>query len=211
MKKLILLISLFSGCFPAMAQTVDTTGGYISVFNDTLHNPICNYELLTKSRLKAVKTLKLERKTISFFPDKINKLYDGTSYSRGHVIPFEDLAYSETTAKASMNLNRNLAPQPQDENIGTKLACENRTRVLADSLGSVEVYGGTFGHYTSINGINAPVYYWTVIVADKVYCYLMPTHTDVLYSDLYKCKYEYKDLVKLIGFDPIDRISKIKN
>ena len=153
---------------------IDTTGGYISIEDTVLHNPICNYELLTKAHLSGVEQ---NRDTIPFFPAQANRFYRGTGYSRGHCLPFEDLAYSPPTAKASMNLNRNLAPEPQNQNIGTELASENYERKLALQYDSVKVYVGTNGTYGNIHGINIPVYYWKVIIANGVYhfCYWMPT------------------------------------
>jgi len=208
MKKLILPLLLIAFNF-IHAQTlpnckVDTTGGYISIFDTIKYNPICNYELLTKAHLDNHSAN--NRDTISFFPHKIDVLYKGSGYSRGHVIPFEDLAYSYISAKASMNEKRNLAPQPQNENIGTKLACEDTCRLLANQLGSVNVYGGTWGTYGSMKGINIPVAYWTIAIepSGKTLVWWLPTHgAGIGYHDLHNCHIAYTELVKRIGFDPV--------
>lgn len=182
----------------------DTTGGYTSIEDTILHNPICNYELLTNHNLILVHQLKIDRSKIPFFPNSLDKLYVGSGDSRGHIISYEDLAWSLKSATASMNEKRNLAPQPQNENIGTKLACENYTRSLAIKYGYVKVYGGTSGTLGSMKGINKPQYYWTLIIAQgKPIAYLMPTTgPNIKYADLQKCLVTYPQLVTNLGFDP---------
>lgn len=188
---------------------IDTTGGYISIEDTILHNPACNYELLTKAHLDNHSAN--SRDTIKFFPHKMDVLYKNSGYSRGHCLPFEDLGYSYVSAKASMNERRNLAPQPQNENIGTKLACEDTCRLLANQAGQSDVYGGTWGTYGVMKGINIPVAYWTIANVNHVlYCYWMPTHGDKIgYHDLKYCHISIEDLETKLGFNPIIEIFKI--
>jgi len=189
----------------------DTSGGYTSIEDTILHNPICNYELLTNAHLLLTHSVKIARGGIPFFPSAMNTLYKGSGDSRGHCIPYEDLGYSLISATASMDLNRNLAPQPQNENIGTKLACENYTRAMALQFGSVKAYGGTFGTVGIMKGINKPSVYWTIIVEPNgtVETYWMPT-TGLLikYADLPACKITLNQLVLNLKFDPIKLIAK---
>lgn len=189
---------------PACVQ--DTTGGYISIVDTMKWNPICNYELLTKEHLVLVHVRKIDRNKIHFFPHAMDDLYSGSGDSRGHVIPFEDLAWSPVTARASMDLRRNLAPEPQDQNVGTELHAEDRERGLADSIGAVKVYGGTVGSIGSVKGINKPEAYWKVIVTDHQWiCYFMPTTgAHIAYADLEPyCRVDYANLVRWIGIDPL--------
>lgn len=207
MKKLILII-LFAYCGVTMGQSlpnckVDTAGGYISIFDTIKNNPICNYELLTKAHLDNHSSN--NRDTISFFPHKMDVLYKGSGYSRGHCLPFEDLAYSYVSAKASMNEKRNLAPQPQNENIGTKLACEDTCRLLANQQGAIQVFGGTWGTYGSMKGINIPIAYWTMVIDENhnALCWWLPTHGDKIgYHNLKDCRVTMGWLQDKIGFEP---------
>lgn len=216
MKKLLLLLILIAATIIVSAQTVsrpdvcpacieDTTGGYISIADTLKLNPICNFELLTAAHLN--NDVQQDRDSISFFPNRLDKLYKKSGDSRGHTIPFEDLAYSPITAKASMDLRRNLAPQPQAQNIGTKLATENYGRKLAKQYGSVKIYGGTFGHIGLMNGINKPAIYWTVIITpDATLVYWMPTTGDKIayrFMNDPAITISYADLVNNLGFDPI--------
>ncbi len=189
---------------PACVQ--DTTDGYVSIADTMKHNPICNYELLTAAHLQLVHALKIDRAGIPFFPHAIDVLYKNSGDSRGHVIPFEDLAYSLRTAVGSMNLRRNLARQPQDENIGTKYACEQLCRKLAMQYGSVKVYGGTFGSLSDERGLNKPEFYWTMVVTPgQTLIYWMPTTGQSIgfnsLNDL-GIGISYTVLVKKLGFDP---------
>lgn len=179
----------------------DTTGGYTSLFDTLKRNPICNYELLTKEHLTGIEQ---SRDTISFFPGKVDKLYNGSGYSGGHVMPFQDLAYSPLTAKASMNLNRNLAPEPQNQNVGTELASEAMERNLAKQYGSVEVYAGTYGTLGNMKGINIPAIYWKVIDFNAMrMVFWMPTTGDLIgYGHLKDTAIDYQNLVSRLGFDP---------
>jgi len=187
----------------------DTTGGYISIFNPKTHNPICNYELLTNSHLIIVHQLKIDRAHIPFFPHSIDVLYSGSGDSRGHVIPFEDLAWSQATATASMDENRNLAPEPQSQNIGTELAKEDTARLLATQHIYCKVYGGTFGTLGDMKGINKPAVYWSVLISDgKTYVYWMSLTGDVGFHTLGKCHIAYSTLVSRLGFDPVKVIGK---
>ncbi|ASU34432.1 DNA/RNA non-specific endonuclease [Mucilaginibacter xinganensis] len=208
MKNILLIIFVLSGICSLHAQTlinckVDTTGGYISVFDTVKYNPICNYEVLTKAHLDNHSAN--NRDTISFFPHKIDVLYKKSGYSRGHCLPFEDLAYSYVSAKASMNEKRNLAPQPQNENIGTKLACEDTCRLLANQQGSIQVFGGTWGTYGSMKGINIPEAYWTMIIDsdNNAICWWLPTHGGKIgYHDLGACRITQESLEAKLGFEP---------
>jgi DNA/RNA endonuclease G (NUC1) len=179
----------------------DTTGGYISIADTVKINPICNFEVLTAAHLAHKAE---DRDTISFFPNKLHALYAKTVFAQGHCIPFEDLAYSPATAKASMNLKRNVAPQPQPENIGTKKACETLCRNLAKKYGSVNVYGGTWGSLGLSNGTNIPAAYWTIVVLPhetQVY-WMLTTGQYIKYNDLPHCAISYNALIANLGFDP---------
>lgn len=187
----------------------DTTGGYISIFNPTLHNPICNYELLTAEHLATVHVLKIDRSKIPFFPHAIDVLYAHSGDSRGHCVPFEDLAWSQTSATASMDENRNLAPEPQNQNIGTELASENQERQIAEQFGYAKVYVGTWGTLGTMKGINKPAVYWKIISYNGgVFVYWMPLTGNVNYHALASCAISYEQLVAKLGFDPIKLIGK---
>lgn len=211
MKKLfVAIIFLLSGiCSKAQipnceACKVDTTGGYISIADTVKINPVCNYELLTAAHLNQTHTVKISRQHIIFWPAIINSKYNKSGYSRGHVIPYEDLAYDSTCARASMDLRRNLAPEPQSQNIGTELHSENYARQLAAKYGSVEVYAGTWGTYGNVKGINIPFAYWKIIRSKEGdYIYWMPTIGNVKYAALDSCRIELVDLENKIGFNPI--------
>ena len=182
---------------------VDTTGGYISEFDTVKHNPICNYEYLSAEHLILVHQLRIDRAKIPFFPASVDKLYNKSGDSRGHVIPYEDLAWSKETATASMNLNRNLAPEPQPQNIGTELAKEDTARTLATQNGYCQVWGGTYGTLGDMKGINKPAVYWAVLISGgKQYVYWMSLTGDVDYHSLGNCHITYADLVSRLNFDP---------
>lgn len=219
MKTILFCLALgFSGCSGSMAVAQvrpdvckycfqDTTGGYTSIEDTVALNPICNYELLTKDHLTLTHKLKISRAKIPFFPNKIDSKYAGSGDSRGHAIPYEDLAYSKKTAKASMNLKRNLAPEPQAQNIGTELASENYQRLLADSLGFVKIWVGTWGTVGEVKGINKPSIYWKLIIEPnkEYHAYWMPTTGDkISYGSLKDCEITYTLLVKNLGFDPLE-------
>jgi len=189
---------------------VDTTGGYISIEDTVKLNPVCNYELLTATHLSQTHTVKINRAHIPFWPASIDSKYNKSGYSRGHVIPYEDLAYDSTSAKASMDLNRNLAPEPQAQNIGTELASENLERSLTLKYGSVKVYAGTWGTYGSVKGINIPFAYWKIIsTLDGDLVYWMPTVGDVKYSALESCKIDLNGLIDRLGFNPVEVINNL--
>jgi len=209
----IVLITLISGVLKAQtfprpdvckACVEDTTGGYISIEDTLLVNPVCNYEVLTRAHLSGIQQ---NRDTISFFPNNLKALYHLSGEAMGHCIPFQDLAYSPKTAKASMNLRRNVAPEPQPQNIGTKLATENHGRALTELLyGTVKIYCGTTGSVGSMKGINKPAVYWTVIVTpEDKYAYWMPvTGPKIGYEFLndQEINIPYEQLVANLGFDP---------
>jgi DNA/RNA endonuclease G (NUC1) len=188
------------------ACVMDTTGGYVSIDDTLIHNPICNYEHLTAAHLVLVHQLKLHRDTILFWPNAIHKLYNNCGDDAGHVIAFEDLAWSWRTAKASMNTKRNLAPQPHLENVGTKYACEQLTRALATQYGAVDAWGGTYGSVGNVKGINKPAIYWTVIVTPAgTKVFWMPTTGDkISLTDINDpaITITYQQLITYLGFDP---------
>jgi DNA/RNA endonuclease G (NUC1) len=210
----ILWVLLITVVFAANAQKksqlcsncmIDTTGGgYISIEDTVKRNPILNYELLTGAHLVLTHQLKISRAKIPFFPHNIDVLYVGSGYSRGHVIPYEDLAWSPISAKASMNEKRNLAPQPQNENIGTKLACEDTCRLLATQYKSAKVYSGTWGSLGLMKGINKPQIYWTLVIANnQKYIYWMPTTGDKIgFHNLKDTHISFIQLTTNLGFDP---------
>lgn len=216
--KLTIILILTFVCFLKLeAQNLpkncvkDTTGGYISIEDTLFHNPVCNYELLTNSHLITVHQLRIDRSKIPFYPSGVNGLYNKSGYSRGHVLPYEDLAWSQQTAAASMNLNRNLAPEPQNQNIGTELASEDTARTLAIQYGAVKIYAGTTQPFkVNMKGIAIPKAYWKVIVCPHItYCYWMPTTgSNIGYHSLGKCHILYSELVNVLGFDPIKLIGK---
>lgn len=209
---------LLAGCQMAAAQALiprpdinkfcvmDTTGGYTSIEDTLLWNPVCNYETLTAAHLNGAQ---LDRGKFSFFPNKMSVAYLHSGYAQGHCLPFDDFCYAAVPAKASMNLKRNLAPQPQNQNIGTKLACENVCRALAKEYGSVKVYSGTVGSLGRMGNINIPEAYWTVIITPNEWrCYYMPTTGDhIHYADLEQyCRIDYQNLVQQIKIDPLKLI-----
>lgn len=189
---------------------VDTTGGFISIEDTVLHNPYCNYEVLTAAHVAMAEKLKISRKGIAFYPSKLNACYDNSGDDRGHVISWEDLAYTMKTAMASYDLRRNLAPEPHLQNVGTKYASEQLGRQLATQYGSVIVYGGTTGSVGNTKGINEPKYYWTIIVTPHDYlCYLMPTTGAKIGKKFLndpEIKMSEADLSKFLGFDPMQVI-----
>lgn len=190
----------------------DTTGGYISIEDTITHNPVCNYELLTAEHVALSEKLKIPRKGVEFYPSKLNSEYDNSADDRGHILSWEDLAYSKRTALASYDLRRNLAPEPHLQNVGTKYASEQLGRQLATRYKAVKVYGGVLGSVGNTKGVNKPKYYWTIIITPKdTLCYYMPTTGNKIgrkFLNDPSIKVGYSAFKGLIGLDPIKIIKE---
>lgn len=218
-KKLFVTFSLCLLTAIAKAQTIprpnvclscvqDTSGGYTSIDDTLTNNPVCNYELLTNAHLILTHLLKIDRDGIKFFPHFMDVEYKKTSYSRGHVVPFEDLAWRNQSAIAFMNLRRNLAKEQKNQNIGTEFASEQKGRALALQYGSEQIWAGTTGSFKTANSIYAPLAYWKVIrTPDDDYIYWMPTHGSCIgFDDLNSCVIPYAVLISRLGFDALTTI-----
>ena len=95
--------------------------------------------------------------------------YRGSGLSRGHMVPAEDLAFSDASIQESFLLS-NVVPQLQEVNAGPWRRIENAVRRIAASAAAVYVFTGPIFDSADVEFIGAgrvavPTHFFKVILA----------------------------------------------
>jgi endonuclease G len=102
-------------------------------------------------------------------PSALDADYRGSGFSRGHLVPAEDLAFSDASIQATFLLS-NVAPQRQALNAGRWRQLENSVRAIAAGSDAVYVFTGPVFDSPEMAFIGAsrvavPTHFYKVILA----------------------------------------------
>lgn len=198
---------------------------YKSIADTAQHRPIITYYLYTKEHADMQDKLNLDRKTSPFgswhpvpgqpnmaeMYRQINKTIGkpNTVYeiALGHCVAWITLAYTPDGAILSDTYDFNEAAEYQGQNIGTEIATENLSRQLVDSVGSLQIWCGTFGescvyNYDGMN-LTVPTHYWKIIqygVYTRVFW--MPNLVTEKQAMLPQREITIQQLIQNLGWDP---------
>lgn len=181
-------------------------------FNTKYHLPAWTYYSLTKQHLELAV---LDRKG-SFVKDPFansaeqagNDDYSASGYDKGHMVPCEDMSFSEQAMKETFYYS-NCAPQTTELNRGEWKALEELAREWAVSNGELLIFSGpvleeglkTIGE----DKIPVPEKFYKILALHsaqnyKAIAFIMPNQTSILDSpENYACSID--SVEKLTGLD----------
>jgi len=180
-------------------------------FNTKYHLPAWVYYSLTKKHLSLAN---LDRKG-SFVKDPYvhseqasNEDYSGSGYDKGHLVPCEDMSFSEQAMKETFYYS-NCAPQTTELNRGQWKVLEELAREWAVDFGEAMVVCGpvfkTLMPKMGAHDIPVPDLYYKIIVVHKeknysALAFLMPNSSSVLLAPVnYTCTID--SVEKITGLD----------
>lgn len=189
MKKILLLILIYTSVAHAQDTITIHHQRYTTTFDTVLHYPVLVHwvvkasDLCDKSNAKRV-----ERKSASFKPDpllkkatNLQKYYTKNKggYQRGHNINAADNSCNIQQMKESFYFS-NMTPQTKELNEQVWGDLEDETRHLAKLYGQVEVWCGSYAYKEKMGAVTVPMFCWKILRynGQKV-AYIFPNHHDV--------------------------------
>ena len=182
MRKLLLLLVLFTSPLIAQDTVRVVHKNYTTVFSKSLKYPVLVEWWVTKGGLECKTPAK---RTDKFLPDPqlkkdsdIDDDYVKTGFDRGHLSPAADARCNEVHMAESFYFT-NMAPQYPGLNRGQWKNLEEWTRILAVENDSVFVQAGCVGVRQQIKRVAVPTHCWKVIrVKNQVESYVFPNEPE---------------------------------
>lgn len=232
MKKLVLSFLLLFTSFSCLAQCEDLAFKQQLPKAEQSHTIICKQSFVigynSSSKIaiwtahviesRTLKMPKTARKNVFKLDPSINKysqsspsVYAGSGYDRGHLVPFEDLAYSEEEASKSFMMT-NIIPQIPQNNRQIWRSVESFTRKVATKNKKIFVITGTIydEHGDRMrDGTTVPSHIWRIIILpDKraAYTFIVPNKLlkDNKFSEFISTIKHLKQLIPQVDPIPAD-------
>ena len=232
MKKIVLSFLLLFTSFSCLAECEDLAFKGQLPKTEQSHSVLCKqsfaigYSTTSKIAIwtahviesRTLKMPKIARKnlfkldpTISKHVQSSPRIYAGSGYDRGHLVPFEDLAYSAEEASKSF-LMTNIIPQIPHNNRQIWRSVESFTRKVATKNKKIFVITGTVhdesGERLS-DGTAVPTHIWRIIIVpDKkaAYTFIVPNKSlrDNKFSEFITTVKQLKQLIPQVNPIPGD-------
>jgi endonuclease G, mitochondrial len=158
------------GCTGPEQELADRT--FFVLCHDSLRKvPVWTGYEMTRERLRgaAVRPGRFRPDTALSGPIAIDADYRGSGFSRGHLVPAEDLAWSEASIRSTFLLS-NAVPQRQSVNAGKWRQLENFVRSIAAGADLVYVFSGPIfadreTEYIGGGRVAVPTHLYKVVLA----------------------------------------------